>query len=192
MNARSLILCVACVLVGFAPACERRPAPPARRSGYDQYRRPQQLVAALHLAPGQRVAEVGAGSGYLTPYLAQAVGPGGQVVATDIDATALSLLRQRTAGLPQVQARLVQPDAPGLEAGRYDLILLAQVDHLLADRAAYLRSLRVALAPGGRIALCNAERHRDAARAALTDTEFTVEEPAAGLPDQFLWLLRPR
>src|SRR5215471_446635 len=44
---------------------------------YDRYRRPERVLAALGLAPGQRVADVGAGSGYLTFRLLDAVGPAG-------------------------------------------------------------------------------------------------------------------
>lgn len=176
-------------------SCQRDQAPPPRSAGaaaYDAYRRPEQLVAALQLQPGQRVAEIGAGGGYLTGYLARAVGPSGRVVATDISAAALAALRQRTRGLAQVEARSVTASAPGLEPGLYDLILLAQVDHLLPDREAYLRSLPPALNRTGRIVLTNSVRHREAARAAITAAGFLLEEQDAGLPEQFVFVVRPR
>jgi 2-polyprenyl-3-methyl-5-hydroxy-6-metoxy-1,4-benzoquinol methylase len=157
----------------------------------DAFRQPERLVAALGLRPGARVADVGAGGGYLTLRLARAVGPGGRVVATDIDGAALRQLmrRARAAGLPQIEARRVARDAPGLEAGAYDLILLSQVDHLLPDRAAYLSALRGALRPGGRIAISNGERHRDALLPAVRAAGLVAEESRIGLPGQFLLLL---
>src|SRR5206468_5635651 len=59
---------------------------------YERYRAPSTILAGLQLAPGLRVADVGAGRGYLTTRLAAAVGPTGRVVATDIDASALAAI----------------------------------------------------------------------------------------------------
>src|SRR5215470_10227189 len=87
---------------------------------YDRYRQPEKLIAALGLARGQRVADVGAGGGYLTVRLAAAVGAEGRVVATDIDDAALKVLRDRTAKLPQVVVRKVAADEPGLEPAGFD------------------------------------------------------------------------
>src|SRR5215470_16050481 len=87
---------------------------------YDRYRQPEKLIAALGLVRGQRVADVGAGGGYLTVRLAAAVGAEGRVVATDIDDAALKVLRDRTAKLPQVVVRKVAADEPGLEPAGFD------------------------------------------------------------------------
>lgn len=124
---------------------------------FERYRQPDKLIAALGLRAGERVADVGAGSGFLTFRLAQAVGASGSVVATDVDAPALAALERATPAelRARVRTRRVAADEPGLEPGRYDLILLSEVDHLLPDRVAYLRKLARALAPGGRIAVTN-------------------------------------
>lgn len=205
-------------LVILSGACQRGRAPTHKARGatgspggptqQDAYRQPERLIAALPLYPGARVAEVGAGGGYLTLRLALAVGPTGRVVATDIDEEALAALRKRAvkAGLAQqIETRRVRPADPSLEPGTYDLILLAQVDHLLPDRMAYLRAilpaLRPSLGPGsmpGRkpglpiaaIAVTNGERYRAAALAAARAVPLHVEEVSAGLPGQFLFLLR--
>ena len=156
----------------------------------DAWRQPRRLLEALALQPGQHVAEIGAGGGYLTPWLAWAVGSGGRVVATEEDPLALAALQRRTAGLPQV---VVQGSASArLDTGAYDLILLAQVDHLLPEGA--LAALWPALRPGGQLALCNTEpRLAGARRAALALDEIAVlREPALELPGQFLLLLRHR
>jgi cyclopropane fatty-acyl-phospholipid synthase-like methyltransferase len=142
------------------------------------------MIAALELRPGQTIADVGAGRGYLTFRLAQAVGPQGAVTATDVDASAVAALsaRSRPSGSAPVEPRLVAPDDPGLERGRYDRIVLAEVDHLLPDRAAFLSRLRPALAAGGRIAVANRLLFRAplvdaAARAGLVATHESEELP---------------
>jgi ubiquinone/menaquinone biosynthesis C-methylase UbiE len=174
-------------------ACQREP--PAEEShSADAYRQPDRLIAALGLRPGEHVADIGAGGGYLTLRLARAVGPRGRVVATDIDAAALRRLdqRARAAGLSQIETRLVRPDDPGLgpdlEPERFDLVLLAQVDHLLPDRAAYLQALRRVLRPGGRIAVSNAERHQAPLLQAARQAGCAPRELRIGLPGQFLLL----
>jgi len=126
-------------------------------AAFDRYRQPDRLIAALGLRHGDRVADVGAGAGYLTFRLARGVGTSGRVLATDVDPDALAALTAHTPSelRGRVEARHVAAAEPGLEPGAYDLLLLSEVDHLLPDRAAYLRRLALALAPGGRIAVVN-------------------------------------
>lgn len=54
------------------------------RDTRDAMQKPDEIMAALALRPGQRVADIGAGSGYFTLRLAQTVGDGGLVHALDI------------------------------------------------------------------------------------------------------------
>ena len=49
----------------------------------DEHRKPVEMLTFFELAPGMRVAELGAGGGYTTELLARAVGPGGVVFAQD-------------------------------------------------------------------------------------------------------------
>jgi 2-polyprenyl-3-methyl-5-hydroxy-6-metoxy-1,4-benzoquinol methylase len=159
----------------------------------DNYRRPDRLISHLALHPGQRIADVGAGGGYLTLRLARAVGPTGQVLATDIDSEALAALatRAKAANLPQIATRKVPVDDPSLEKATYDRILLAQVDHLLPNRKAYFAALGQALAPKGFIAVSNTERHLPAVQAAARAAGFVLRDTHCDLPGQFLLLLFP-
>jgi len=190
----------AALVLAAALACGRSPeqGTHARRgmtqADYDAWRRPDVLVAALALNRGDIVADVGAGRGYLTGRLAAAVGPTGRVVATDIDRAALAAVAKlpSMADAAPIETRLVSADAPGLETGRYDLILLAEVDQYLPDRVAYLAALRGALSGRGRIAVSNRLHHRQRLLAAARAAHFEVEtEYRAELPGQFLVLLKP-
>lgn len=175
-----------------APAPADSAAAPGARAAIDAFRRPDELVAALALRPGEVVGEVGAGGGYLTPRLGRAVGPTGRILATDTDAQALAALRTRVAaaGLQNVTTTTVAADAPGLPAGCCDLVLLAQVDHLLPERTAYLRALAGTLRPGGRIAVSNREMWREPLIAAARAAGYSVEEGKVELPAQYLVILR--
>lgn len=156
----------------------------------DAFRQPQKLMVALSLRPGQRVAEVGAGGGYLTPYLAAAVGPSGHVVATDIDEESLRALRRRTDKLVQVTTRYVQPSQSGLEPAYFDLILLADVVHLLPQPAAYLRALCASLRPGGRIVVSGRIDRRAVLVQAATQSGLLLSDLSVELPAQFVTEVR--
>ena len=172
-----------------APATTPTSVPPP--VDQDRYRRPDDLVAALHFAPGATVADVGAGGGYLTHRLAARAGTRGRVVATDVDGDALGRIGAPAAGEAPIETRRVAPDQPGLEAGAYNLILLSEVDHLLGDRAAYFTKLAHALAPGGRIAIINRRVHRAAALAAAERAGLTTASEYTQLPTDFLVEVKP-
>ena len=135
------------------------------------------------------MADVGAGQGYLTFRLAEAVGPTGRVVATDIDESALAVLR--THAPPNVSARKVAANDPGLEASSYDMVLLSEVDHYLDDRVDYLRKLGRALAPGGRIAVTNRRSFRALLLAAAGRAGYRTVAEVNDLPAHFLVFLQP-
>jgi len=168
------------------------PAQPDRAQLQDQYRRPDLLVAALHIAPGAAVADVGSGAGYLTHRLAAAAGPNGRVVATDVDPASLALIGARAPGEAPIVTRTVSPADPGLEPGGYDLILLSEVDHLLADRAAFLRALVPALKSGtGRVVVSNRRVHREALLASAARAGLSPRAEYDGLPAHFLIEVAP-
>lgn len=150
------------------------------------------LVAALHIAPGAVVADVGAGGGYLTHRLAAAAGPNGRVVATDTNGTSLLRIGPSGSGEAAIVTRTVSPTDPALEPASYDLILLSEVDHLLADREAYLRQLVPALKPGtGRIAISNRRVHREPLLAAAERAGLSPKAEFEGLPAHFLLEVAP-
>lgn len=121
----------------------------------DLYQQPDRVLKTLALRPGERVADVGAGSGYFTVRLARAVGEQGTVWALDINETLLEHLRRRIAeeGLTNVRVAKVAADDPGLPPGGVDTVLMVDTLHYVRDRAAYARRLRTGLAPGGRIVI---------------------------------------
>lgn len=118
------------------------------------WQKPDELVAALRLAPGDVAADVGAGPGYFTLRLARAVGPSGTVFGLDVDPRMTALLgeRARAAGLANVEPVLA-PDGDGVPPRPCRLILLVNAFHHFPDGAGYLARLAGALAPGGRLAL---------------------------------------
>ena len=151
---------------------------------------PSELVARLGLRPDATISDIGAGPGFLTLLLAQAV-PRGHVIATDVRPAYLAVLTKRAAqaGLRNVKTRLVSSDAPGLEPHSVDLAILCQVDHYLRDRGRYLAALAETLRPRGRIVLVNYARYRAADLEAARSASLRVIEGWNPSPPFFAMVL---
>ena len=121
----------------------------------DAYQQPARVMETLAFRQGERVADIGAGSGYFTRRIARAVGPSSVVWALDIRREILDYLESRASqeGLANVRARVVAPDDPGLPPGQVDTVVMVDTFHYVKDRASYARKLRAGLAPGGRIVI---------------------------------------
>ncbi|MEZ4238377.1 MAG: methyltransferase domain-containing protein [Myxococcota bacterium] len=174
----------------------------------DAWQRPEALVEALRLRPGDTVADVGAGTGYFEPHLARAVGPEGHVLAVDIEPELVDHMRARFAdtGLQTVEARLGAADDPALPAHEVDLVLLVDTYHHIGDRVDYFARLKDALAKKGRLVIVDFRADRDGPgppKAHRIPAEQVVAELAeAGwklkrdhgdlLPEQYVLELRPR
>jgi ubiquinone/menaquinone biosynthesis C-methylase UbiE len=116
---------------------------------------PERMLDALKLKPGQAVADIGAGSGYLTFRLAKRVAPGGRVYAEDIQPEMLDIIRKKmkAAGVTNVQPILGTITDPKLPPRSIDLILLVDVYHEFDHPWEMTRAMARALKPGGRLAL---------------------------------------
>jgi arsenite methyltransferase len=130
-----------------------------KRLAYSGLRRgrwqlPDRVVAELGLAPGDRVADLGAGAGYFTHLLAREVGPSGKVYALHTDPDMATTLAEHVArgGLTNVVPMAVDAEDPRLPEP-VDLVFLADTYHHLPDRRRYLTELARYLAPRSRVAV---------------------------------------
>jgi ubiquinone/menaquinone biosynthesis C-methylase UbiE len=116
---------------------------------------PDRALDAIGVEKGSVVADVGAGSGYMTVRMAERVGPAGRVFGTDIQPQMLTMLRQRLDREKISNVTLVQGaiDDPKLPASTLDLILMVDVYHEFSEPQKMLRGLRAALKPTGRMVL---------------------------------------
>jgi arsenite methyltransferase len=122
--------------------------------GRDGWQRPDDVIEALELREGDRVADLGAGDGYFVAHLARAVGPEGAVYAVDVDSEAVEKLAARfPADESNVETILAETDDPRLPDASLDLILIVNTYHHIDDRDAYFRALARDLRPGGRVAI---------------------------------------
>src|SRR5712692_6824900 len=118
----------------------------------DDEPRYEQAVRELAPPPSGRVLDVGCGTGRAVPFLRQAVGDAGRVVALDVTPEMLAEARRRGRGQ---LAKLVQADGEALpfRAASFDAILAAGFVPHLPDPQAGLAELARVTVSGGRLAI---------------------------------------
>jgi SAM-dependent methyltransferase len=116
---------------------------------------PDRALDAIGIVKGSTVADVGAGSGYMTVRMASRVGHAGRVYAVDIQREMLEMLdrRVRLENLGNVTSVLGRADDPQLPTGTIDLILMVDVYHEFSEPQKMLRRMRTALKKDGRLVL---------------------------------------
>lgn len=138
---------------------------------------PETALDVLKIRKGSIVADIGAGSGYMTLRLAKRVGDTGTVYANDIQPQMLQILQRRLQIERVMNVALIQGtlDDPRLPANALDLELLVDVYHEFSQPQAMLRHLRDALKPSGRLVLVE-YRKEDPAIPIRFEHKMTVKE----------------
>ena len=146
-----------------------RPVSPIISSAYsteeerDQHGEAERVMNRLALAPGTRVADIGAGDGYYTVRLAKRLGAGATIYAQDVrqdylDGLAARLTRESVGGVRLVHGT---PSDPRLADHSIDLAILAHMYHEIEKPYEFLYRLHAALVPAGRIAIIDNDKPTD-------------------------------
>lgn len=123
----------------------------------------ESVMRLAEIAPGMRVADIGAGEGYYTIRLAQAVGAEGRVLAQDIDREVLDRLGDRVVRerLDNVSIKLGAPDDPKLPENSFDRVFLVHMYHEVQEPYAFLWNMWPSLKPGGQVIVVDVDRPTD-------------------------------
>jgi ubiquinone/menaquinone biosynthesis C-methylase UbiE len=121
----------------------------------EQEENPDGALDALNLKAGMSVADVGAGTGYMSLKLAKRVGPSGKVYAEDVQPEMLQKVRANAAKAQAANVVTVQGSFtdPMLPKAQMDLVLLVDVYHEFSEPQKMLRGIRESLKPDGRLVL---------------------------------------
>lgn len=128
----------------------------------DAWQKPAELVAALGIPAGATAADIGAGTGYLEPHLATAVGADGKVLAIDVEPNLIDHMKQRFAEAPNVEPRLAEFADPKLNPGEADWVVLVDTYHHIDGRVDYFRKVRTGVAKKGHLAIVDFRTDVDA------------------------------
>ena len=123
-------------------------------------RRPsyQALVVAAGVRPGQRVLDVGCGTGYLSRLVARSVGPHGVVLGIDPSASMLHYTSQKTASTGNCEFQVAAAEALPFPGDHFDVVVSSLVLHHLPEglRVRALEEMRRVLRPSGALLVAEA------------------------------------
>lgn len=119
----------------------------------DAWQMPARVIEALALKPGQKVADIGAGTGYFSVRLARAAAAP-TVFAVDLEPAMVAHLAKRAAaeGLANMRAVQASAGSPNLPEP-VDVVLVVDTYHHIPNRPAYFAALKSTLTAGGRLAI---------------------------------------
>ena len=136
----------------------------------------EQIIAALGVKPGMKIADIGAGTGLFTLRLAEAAGPDGKVYGVEISPKFIEHIKKRaeTLAMKNVSTVLCTDRSVELPDSSIDLAFICDVYHHFEHPGDSMKSLHKALKPGGEVALI------DFKRIPGESSEFTMGHVRAG------------
>lgn len=119
----------------------------------DKWQKPDEVIKALKIGPTDKIADIGAGTGYFSLRIAETY-PAATVYAADVAPGMVEYLKRQTAKKSLANHKPVtipadKPELPGL----VDVVLIVDTYHHIDDRITYFEALRKQLLPNGRVAI---------------------------------------
>jgi ubiquinone/menaquinone biosynthesis C-methylase UbiE len=142
------------------------------------------IAGLMELKPGMTAAEIGAGSGFLSRVIAQQVGPGGRVIATELDDKMVAYLNERAKaeGLTNFAALKGETASSGLEPASVDAIAMVNTYSFFDRPKEMLQSAVKALKPGGLLLIVDIpQTGSGASRSGVEAEDVIAAATAAGL-----------
>lgn len=141
------------------------------------------IIPQFKIKKGQRVLDIGTGTGVLVPKLADAVGPSGYVVAVDFAEKMVEQARGKYHNLPNVKFELQDAEDLNFPSGSFDVITCFGLFPHIENKQKALMSMGRVLKPEGTLAIAHAlssreieEIHRQASAEIANDVMPAEEE----------------
>lgn len=118
------------------------------------WQKPDLIIEYLGDTHGKTIADIGAGTGFLTRKLVDKVG---KVIAIDIDPRFITYLDSiRTQEIPvelqdRLEPRLGKPDNPNLQPQEVDAVIIVNTYMYIENRIAYLKTLMEGMSDGSKL-----------------------------------------
>ena len=157
------------------------------REAREKEERTDILVKSLNLQSGMTIADVGAGTGYLSRRMADSIGAQGTVYAVDVQPEMIGKLKNLSKNHPTIKPILSTVNNIKLPANSLDLAIMVDVYHELEYPREVTQSILAALKPNGRLVLVEYRAEDDSVPIKQTHkmTEAQVIKELTALPLQW-------
>jgi ubiquinone/menaquinone biosynthesis C-methylase UbiE len=139
------------------------------------------MAGLIGVKPGMIVGEVGAGSGYLSRFIAEKVGPDGHVYANELEDKMIAYMKDRAAkeGLKNFTAIKGTATSTGFQPESLDAIAVVYAFSFFDEREAMLKSIHASLKPGGTFLIVDLPSEQVGTRMVGIDAEDVIALAAA-------------
>jgi cyclopropane fatty-acyl-phospholipid synthase-like methyltransferase len=169
----------------------------------DQWQKPNEVIEKLHIEATDKVADIGAGTGYFSLRIAQKY-PAATVYAADVEDSMVAYLRKQTKqrALPNHMPIKVSAHEPNLP-DKVNLVLFVDTCHHIDDRTDYFATLKKRLLPDGRVAIIDftenspegpPREHRIPPadmKTAMREAGYVLDQEISLLPNQYFLIFKP-
>ncbi|NJN61444.1 MAG: class I SAM-dependent methyltransferase [Coleofasciculaceae cyanobacterium RL_1_1] len=152
--------------------------------------RPDLLLNLLDIAPDATIADIGAGTGFLTVRLLDRLNENGRILAIDVEPESQDIIDfiARDRGETRITTILGSPSDPRLPENSIDLAIMLDAYHEFEFPCEMMHNIKAALKPGGRVVLVEYRRENPLIPIKtlhkMTERQAKQEMAAAG----FVWL----
>ncbi len=109
----------------------------------DNWQKPDSIIKIMNIQKGDKVADIGAGTGYLLSHLSEAVGSTGKVYALDVDSNLIDFMKTRIKkeSLKNTTAMLIPEDSPGETLSKVSKVVFLNTWHHVPKREVYSKRM---------------------------------------------------
>lgn len=171
----------------------------------EEWQPPDKIMDAIGVKPGMVIGEPGAGTGYMTFYLAERVGKEGKIYANDISRSALDELESRAKreGVKNIEIVMGKIEDPVFPVKDLDMVIMVYVLHMLDKPVEFMQNVKKYMKPDTPLVIIERNAHQDRSHApsfmsnqqildTLQESDYVLDRTETFLPKDTIYILKKK